>query len=569
MFVRLKRGTIKSTFSNTFTTPLPMSYYHRYRPQQFTDLVGQDHIRQILESALTADRLSHAYLFCGTRGTGKTTTARLLAKAINCRDRATNQAEPCNSCELCQSITQGNCLDVLEIDAASNRGIDEIRQLQDSIRFKPQQAEKKIVIIDEAHMLTKEAFNALLKTLEEPPKYLLFILATTEAHKLPATILSRCQRFDFFTPTTDNLVSYLQKIASQEKIMIDGAAVDQLARLARGSFRDSAMLLEQVAVQAKPKQPISIKDVQELLGLPELSLINDYLTALATKELDQELMSNLSRYWERGGNASAFVDLVFRSLADKLAEPALSGKVSYLLETLTRIKQQMKQSPVPELPIMAGLLALTQVQEGQVEAAAYVVAQKAKPQPQTQPQPEPAPAVLGHRLNLTSSQVSSKEGTDSSPQLTTVTEEISVSQSLPPAKLAVSLAPDLSTEANSSIPKDRIKDTVTIEVAEQVPPAELPQGDLGSHWQSLLDRLIENSQSSLVAILRTAKPLDWQPPVLKIGVQFRFHADQLIRQKNRAILESTLSEILQTPVRIETDIQPANDLASVAEEIFS
>jgi DNA polymerase-3 subunit gamma/tau len=172
-----------------------VALYREWRPQTFSEVVGQQHVTRTLANAVNQDRIAHAYLFCGPRGTGKTSVAKILAKAVNCLDR--QGAEPCNQCDNCRRITQGNSMDVLEIDAASNRGIDEIRDLREKIKFAPTGGKAKVYIIDEVHMLTNEAFNALLKTLEEPPAQILFVLATTEPHKIPATILSRCQRFDF------------------------------------------------------------------------------------------------------------------------------------------------------------------------------------------------------------------------------------------------------------------------------------------------------------------------------------------------------------------------------------
>src|SRR2546423_5816363 len=215
--------------------------YLKYRSQRFGDLVGQDAIAQTLRNAVEQGRVAHAYLFCGVRGTGKTSTARILAKAINCLDR--RGAEPCGVCANCVEIGSGAAVDLIEIDAASNRGIDEIRDLRERVRYLPATLKVKVYIIDEAHMLTTEAFNALLKTLEEPPAHVLFVLATTEPHKIPLTVASRCQRFDFRRIDTGAIAAHLASIVEQEQVKVDPPSLALLARLARGSMGDGITLL--------------------------------------------------------------------------------------------------------------------------------------------------------------------------------------------------------------------------------------------------------------------------------------------------------------------------------------
>lgn len=238
--------------------------YRKWRSQSFTELVGQEHVSRTLLNALASGRLAHAYLFCGPRGTGKTSTARILAKAINCLE-GRGQGEPCNSCAMCVAITEGRCLDLIEIDAASNRGIDEIRNLRDKINFVPNEARYKVYIIDEVHMLTTQAFNALLKTLEEPPGHTVFVLATTEAHQVPATIVSRCQRFDFRRIPLAQMVERLAHICREEGITADPEAMELLARRATGSLRDAENMLDQVV--ASHGAEIGFEQVRELLGL--------------------------------------------------------------------------------------------------------------------------------------------------------------------------------------------------------------------------------------------------------------------------------------------------------------
>ncbi|NQU99811.1 MAG: DNA polymerase III subunit gamma/tau, partial [Parcubacteria group bacterium] len=264
-----------------------MSYlalYRKYRPQSFSDVVGQEHVVKTLQNALKSEKVAHAYLFCGPRGVGKTTIARLLAKAINCDSLGKSKdIEACDKCEFCSEINANKAVDIIEIDAASNRGIDEMRELKEKIKFTPNHLKYKVFIIDEVHMLTIEAFNALLKTLEEPPAHAIFILATTEAHKIPATILSRCQRFDFKKFTHKEIVNQLSDIAGREKVKIDNKSLSLLASNASGSSRDGLSLLNQV-VSLEDKE-ITFDETKSILGIPDLSQVLDFVDNLIAKDV--------------------------------------------------------------------------------------------------------------------------------------------------------------------------------------------------------------------------------------------------------------------------------------------
>ncbi len=238
-------------------------FYRKWRPTNFSQLVGQEHVSTTLRQAIRQGRVSHSYLFCGPRGSGKTTTARIIAKAVNCLD--VQDGEPCNACTNCQSINAGRFMDIIELDAASNRGIDEMRDIRDKVNFAPAQGQRKVYIIDEAHMLTDAASNAFLKTLEEPPAHVIFVLCTTEAHKILPTIISRCQRFDFRRIASELVYGRLADITEAEGVSVDPEALRLVARHASGSLRDAENLLEQLVVSSTGG--VTLKQVEELLGL--------------------------------------------------------------------------------------------------------------------------------------------------------------------------------------------------------------------------------------------------------------------------------------------------------------
>jgi DNA polymerase-3 subunit gamma/tau len=262
--------------------------YRKYRPQSFVEVVGQEHVVQTLTNSIKGSNISHAYLFCGPRGSGKTTIARLFSKAINCENP--EGAEPCNKCSSCLEILGGNSIDLVEVDAASHTGVDDIRQLIEGIKFSPVKSKYKIFIIDECHQLSKSAVNALLKTLEEPPAHAIFILATTEAHKMIATIVSRCQRFDFKRLQISEIIKKLNFISKKENIKFDESALSLIALNSRGSFRDAESLLDQCMSFSGPDQIIKTEDVKDLLGIVEIGQVAQFVDFLISKNAKDSVL---------------------------------------------------------------------------------------------------------------------------------------------------------------------------------------------------------------------------------------------------------------------------------------
>ena len=362
-----------------------IALYRKWRPHTFRDLVGQDHISRTLSQAITSGRIGHAYLFSGPRGTGKTSTAKILAMALNCKEGPT--PDPCGKCESCQRIMDGSAMDVFEIDAASNRGIDEIRGLRETVKFAPAEGRYKVYIIDEVHMLTAEAFNALLKTLEEPPAHVVFILATTEAHKVPPTIQSRCQRFDFRRITVGEIQGRLRYICDQMKTEADDKALELIALQADGGLRDALSILDQCISPSDGR--VTEAQVQEMLGLVGHSWIYRMTEALAAGKAQDvlNLVAELLRDGKDLRQIVAELELHLRSLMiyqaagtveglDLYAEPedVLKKQAAFwngetIMQMLARLHettQELRWSPQPRITVEIALLALCKGELGGV-----------------------------------------------------------------------------------------------------------------------------------------------------------------------------------------------------------
>jgi DNA polymerase-3 subunit gamma/tau len=329
-----------------------VALYRTYRPKSFEEVAGQKVVIRTLKNALIHDKIQHAYLFSGPRGTGKTSVAKIFAKAVNCLHP--ENGSPCNKCDVCKGIDRGDIADVIEIDAASNNGVDEIRDLRDKVKYMPSVGKYKVYIIDEVHMLTQGAFNALLKTLEEPPKHVIFILATTEVYKIPSTILSRCQRYDFKNIEVDDIVNKLKEIIDHEQIDIEPSAIKAIAENAEGGLRDAISLLDQAI--SFSEEIISEDDVHEVAGSVSKKALSNILLAISKKEITNTLVL-LKTLLSEGKEASRIVNDLIIALRDILLEKTTtvdhpqyevlsttipSQKIYYYLEVLNQLQQDMK-----------------------------------------------------------------------------------------------------------------------------------------------------------------------------------------------------------------------------------
>ncbi len=476
---------------------MAQSLYRKWRPQTFGELKGQDAIRDTLVYALAHDQLSHAYLFCGPRGTGKTTTARLIAKFINC-DRESGD-RPCNICQTCVSIGDGRNLDILELDAASNRGIDEIRQLREAVRYAPTQAKHKVYIVDEVHMLTREAFNALLKTLEEPPGRVVFILATTEAHKVPATISSRCQRYDFRSADVTALAEHLLVVAKAEAMALTPDAARFIARLGDGSYRDALSALEQV--RAADKAEYTLKVVENLFGYVPRDEVQACLAAILAGEA-AAAHGRLDTILSRGGDLRAISDQLARlsqeclegviladyaSLGSELENACrrigVAGLVNWI-EWLLEAIHQGKLSPIPRLPL---------------DLAIAKLAAKSPP---------PAVAPVAE-------------------------------SSLPPTEVTI-----ISGPAKSERPANAEDQAVSIPVV-----AELPKTIDDAEWRQVMVA-IRLETPSLFTSLAHARITGVDGDTVNIAVPYKMHAEKINQHKHRASLETLIGQVMRTPLKV-------------------
>jgi DNA polymerase-3 subunit gamma/tau len=507
-----------------------LAFYQKYRAKTFAEMVGQEHVVLTILQSIKSNRLVHAYLLTGPRGIGKTSTARLLSKAINCHENVAAKkagkempGEPCNKCDSCLEIAEGRSLDVLEMDAASHTGVDEIREVIESARLMPAKSDRKIFIIDEVHMLSKSAFNALLKTLEEPPSHVVFIMATTESHKVPATILSRAQRFDFKRASKEELIANLKKIAKAEKIEIDDEALDLIAVSARGGHRDAISLFEQVAVT---KGPISLDIAREVLGIAKDEEVFKFVGAIFN-ESPEEGLKIAHGLFETGHDLADFnqgvIELLRRILLLQitgrplfeetesrkkeiaaLAAQSQSDRTILLIKNFIDAAALLKDVNYPLLPIEIAVIkscgSALKAKSLKLKAeneAVEVKSEKLKA--------EGSPQGIGDRL--------SGEPVDRS--------------NSKPASEAPSQPVDQSTDQPINQP-----------TSVPVPVVDMTR-DI---WQQVVDET-KKQNSTLAALLRDAKPEEVTKDTLTLGVKFKFHKDKISETKNLTILEKIVCDV--------------------------
>ena len=384
-----------------------MSYtalYRKFRPAEFEDVKGQDHIITTLKNQIKADRIGHAYLFCGTRGTGKTTVAKIFAKAVNCEHPV--DGSPCGECTMCKNIAAGTSMNVIEIDAASNNGVDNIREIREEVSYRPTEGRYKVYIIDEVHMLSIGAFNALLKTLEEPPEYVIFILATTEAHKIPITILSRCQRYDFKRITIDTIAARLDELMKKEQVEVEEKAIRYIAKAADGSMRDALSLLDQ-CIAFYLGQKLTYDHVLEVLGAVDTDVFSRLLRQIISQDVGKVLatVEELVMQGRELTQLAADFTWYLRNLLLVKTSDNMEDVLDVSTENLAQLKEeaQMIESGVllryirifSELTNQLSLLDRIRALEKQVEEGSFAVAQPQErvvyvngeaPKPQPKPQ---------------------------------------------------------------------------------------------------------------------------------------------------------------------------------------
>jgi DNA polymerase III subunit gamma/tau len=471
--------------------------YRKYRSQTFADLVGQEAVSRALQGAVAGERVAHAYLFSGTRGTGKTSTARLLAKALNCSARPAGSSEPCNKCESCLGITGGAALDLIEIDAASNRGIDEIRDLREKVHLAPAIGPKKIYIIDEAHMLTQDAFNALLKTLEEPPEHVVFILCTTEAQKVPATVLGRCLHFVFRRFTDDEIVARLRYVAASEGIAVEDSVLALVARAAQGSMRDAIGLLDQLVPLSAGT--IGLAEARDLLQIADPELVARLLDLVLAGQA-REALDVLGTIYAAGAEYRSVVRGLMERARDLLVaaveqrDEALRTRLSAALDALVHLDGEVRRHGEPRFLVEATLVRLA--------AAAGLEPRHVEVAP-APTRPEPAPTVVAEPANRPA-----------------------------PAPAAVEPAPIEAAAAPAAVEPAPIE------------AAAAPAADLTDGWRGVLDQL----KPSAKAIFREARP-ELRDGTLVLAFRYAWHFSNA--PKHLAELEPLVAAWLERPTKIQ------------------
>ncbi len=514
---------------------MSQALYRKWRPQTWDAVIGQQHVVQTLRNALAADHVAHAYLFAGPRGTGKTTTARLLAKAVNCLDEDLAK-RPCGKCDYCQAVNQGRFLDLIEIDAASNTSVEDVRDLRDKINFSPNQGRYKVYIIDEVHMLSTAAFNALLKTLEEPPSHAIFVLATTEVHKIPATVLSRCQRHEFRRIPVTDIVACLKEMAKSEKFKVKDDALTLIARQSTGAMRDAISLLDQLASTGKS---ITLEQVQEVLGTAASSAVLELVDALVERKADVGL-DRIHAALDAGSDPRQFARQVVDYLRDLLLV-RMGGAAQ--VDATAELRSQMARHAQSFTP--AELLRIIRVfNSAAVEARgawqpslplelAFIEALEA-PQAVTassseNPPPNPAQssgAAPGRKH--THAQPAQADAQQAAP----VTSVAPVTPATPPP-------------ANSA--------------AEKVatPDADLQATkNLTAVWQEVVN-LVRQSSPNTYGLLNSCKSHYMRGETVLLGFSSDVLKEKMEKPENRDVTQRVLAQVFQRPLNVQSFVDTA------------
>ncbi len=477
--------------------------YRKYRPQRLADVVGQTPIVQTLRNAVNSGTVAHAYLFTGSRGIGKTSVARSLAKAVNCLHPKDGDAD--GSCEICTAIAAGNFLDLVEIDAASNTGVENVRELIEHVKFQPSRGKYKVFIIDEVHMLSKAAFNALLKTLEEPPAHAIFILATTDIHKVPDTIISRTQRFDFHKITEADILEHLQSITKQEKLNLADDVLQLIATSAQGSLRDALSLLDKVAVLG---DKVSLPEAQTLLGVTSIKLSQQLVGLIADKlpgqlpglfdelltggtdfaALNRDVLEYLRKllvYKVAGGKSA--IDLLPEDLEllERQAEKFQLAEIMHLIRLFLRSYKESAQSPSPELPLLLASI------EASMKAGA-------KSEPivlQTREQPEIAPR-----------------------------------------------------RTHAETPSSIIETSVAVS-EQEVALEDVTMEEVAAFWPAVIEK-IKTINSPLSTLLKNCPLQEVDKATITVGVKYLFHKEHVESKKNYALITGVIHEVSGKHVRL-------------------
>lgn len=481
----------------------------RGRPQLFASVVGQEHVTQTLQNAINSNRIAHAYLFTGERGVGKTTVARIFAKAVNCKAR--EQSEPCNKCNSCNEISSGRSIDVIEIDAASNRGIDEIRELRENVKFAPVTSEYKVYIIDEVHMLTMEAFNALLKTLEEPPHHVIFILATTDPHKIPATILSRCQRFDFLKLTRTEIISKLKELMVQDGLDVDEEALSLIAENADGALRDAESILDQALSFSDGK--LRIEEISRFLGLGSYQLLDNLFENIIKNDCAKSLEA-LNSLTDHGADLPQCLKKLvsyFRDLMIYMINPEL---VNIAETRLQRLNELSKNISVDRLMRIVKILTQT---ENDIKQLGY------------------------ERLNFELAIVKLSRLTDETIPLGKILDKLQEIESRIQSGATVAMP----IESKSS-------DSLSVEMTDSSDEAvETKETDpLKSAWLDILKKTKTKCSTRLHAILKEANIVSIDDSTLTLYFASELHREVLEDSDHRKQIESGLSEVMGKTMRL-------------------